>query len=227
MSTTAIVILLVILFIGALIFNIIERLEKSDTQNSLIAKFNNLDDFEASKGMISNDLKNGIAIDLKRNKLCILKNQEGNVYTNIYSYKDLLETEVLEDGIEVTKTARGSQLGGVLIGGLLLGGVGAVIGGLSGKKTNINKIYSIDLKIIVNDTASPMIIFNFFKSQEGKEKSSLEYKTNIQEAKEWNSLLSVLIKKADEDDIKNNSQIEKIVHNPSLSVADEIKKLKN
>jgi len=228
MSTTVIAILLIILFLGSLLFNIVLDTEKADTQKNLIDEFKKLENFEVSQAMISNDLKNGLAIDNRKNKFCILKNNEGNIHTTIYSYKDLLESEILEDGHGFTKTSRGSQVGGILIGGLVLGGVGAVIGGLSGKKNNIEKINSIDLKIIVNDTNSPMTIFNFFKSKEGEEKSSSKYKLNIQEAREWNSLLSVLIKKADEDDNKKSSLYveETISNNKSTSIADEILKLK-
>ena len=228
MSTTVIVVLLIVLFLGSLLYNIFVEVEKSDIQDILIDKFKKLENFEVSKGMISNDLKNGIAIDNKKNKFCILKNNDGNINTTIYTYKDLLESEILEDGQGTTKTSRGSQIGGVLIGGLVLGGVGAIIGGLSGKKTHIDKVNSIDLKVIVNDTNSPMIILNFFKSKDGEEKSTPTYKSNIREIREWNSLLSVLIKKADEDDSKNNIIEEEIksADNQLISVADEIIKLK-
>lgn len=168
-------------------------------------------------------------MDTKRNKFCILRNDDGIVTTTIYPCKDILESEILEDGQETTKTSRGSQLGGALVGGLVLGGVGAIIGGLSGKKTHTDKINSIDLKIIINDTNSPMIVFNFFKSlnTEGIEKSTTAYKQYIIKAREWNSLLAVLIKKADEDDNKNSMNLEADINNSkSVSIADEIMKLK-
>src|SRR5690625_2106720 len=45
---------------------------------------------------------------------------------------DIIESEVVVDSHTITKTARGSQIGGAAVGGVLLGGVGAIIGGLSG-----------------------------------------------------------------------------------------------
>ena len=212
----------------AVIAYIVIVANKSYKQRALIDEFAKLKNFDAHRGMISNDSKNGLAIDNKRNQICILKNDEDNIHTTIYKYKDLLESEILEDGESVTKTSRGSQLGGALLGGLALGGVGVLLGGLSGKQNNINTCNSIDLKIIVNDFNSPMIILNFFKSMFGIEKSMPQYKENINSAREWNSLLSVLIKKADEDDNKSTQKKIKDTNNKiSISVADEIIKLKS
>jgi hypothetical protein len=79
-----------------------------------------------------------------------------DAFFKIFSYRDILESEVLEDGHSVTKTSRSSQLAGTLVGGLLLGGVGAIIGGLSGKKTTHKKVTRIELKVVVNDTSHPI-----------------------------------------------------------------------
>ena len=217
---------LLISVVVILIFFIFAKIKRSNKQNTLIDKFKKIKNFELDRGMISNDLKKGIAVDNTKNKICILKNNKDSIDTIIYEYRDLLESEILEDGESVTKTSRGSQLGGALLGGMIFGGVGAVIGGLSGKKTHTDKVSSIDLKIIVNDINSPMIIINFM-SLPGAEKSTTTYKNNIQSAREWNSLLSVLIKKADKEDLENNKK--SIVDNKKqlVSLADEIIKLKS
>src|SRR3954463_9667577 len=49
-----------------------------------------------------------------------------------YSFDQIAAVEVQENGATVSTTNRGSQLAGAAIGGLALGGVGALIGGLSG-----------------------------------------------------------------------------------------------
>lgn len=54
--------------------------------------------------------------------------------------------------VENTRNLRNvRQIGGVVVGGLLLGGVGAIIGGLSGKTETSGKISRIDLRLIVNE----------------------------------------------------------------------------
>lgn len=169
-------------------------------KDHLFSKINELNDFEFSKHILSDDLNNGIFIDEKRNKICLVDNEKN---TNVYRYRDILEVEILEDGSSVTKMSRTSQVGGAILGGLILGPVGAIIGGLSGKKENINKVNRIDLKLIVNNTQSPLFIMNFLDSSNGEEKGNIIYKTSIQEAREWHSLISVLIKKADFEDNKD------------------------
>lgn len=70
----------------------------------------------------------------------------------MYSYWDILASEVIEEGGTVTRTQRSSQIAGTLIGGLALGGVGAIIGGLSGTtKTTKNDMVTPLLRVIVND----------------------------------------------------------------------------
>lgn len=119
-----------------------------------------------------------------------------------------------------------SQLGGTLIGGLALGGVGAIIGGLSGSKKQINTIKKIDLKLTVNNMKSPFIIINFFINTNGVKKTDSDYVKYYQDAQKWYSLVTILIKRA--DDIDNNKIISK--KTPAIdkiSIADEIIKLKD
>jgi hypothetical protein len=141
------------------------------------------------------------------------------------TYRDLLSSEVFEDNVTITKTARGSQLGGALIGGLALGGVGAIIGGLSGNKTSSDKVNRIDLRITVNRTGSPVHDINFM-NVEGK-KNGIIYKTAMKQTRHWHGLLGVLIKRADTEDIAQEGEL--VVENPKLlqkgSVADELTKL--
>lgn len=94
-----------------------------------------LDGFTPSQKVMDNDGNSGIAVDEGRKKVCLIKQSMGNIDLDVLTYRDILSSEIFENGVTITKTARGNQLGGALIGGLALGGVGAIIGGLSGKIT--------------------------------------------------------------------------------------------
>ena len=50
--------------------------------------------------------------------------------TIIFSYDEIIEYELLQDGEQITK----GSLGGAVVGGALLGGVGAIVGGNIGQK---------------------------------------------------------------------------------------------
>ncbi len=211
-----------------IMFSAMQSANKSSKQVLLNSYFDNLSDFAISNKITGQNGDTALAIDNKKYKVCLLVGKHPNVKSKIFNYNDILECEILEDGESITKTARGSQLGGMLIGGLALGGIGAIIGGLSGSKTNIDKVKSIDLKIVVNDVNEPMFILNFLNVKntldpnDGYKNNHPTYTNAIKSARYWHSLLKVLIKKADEEDEKK----ENIQSTQNLSIADELKKLK-
>lgn len=139
-------------------------------------------------------------------------------YTTLknYTYEDILEVEVLVDGETITKTSRGSQLGGALLGGVLAGGVGAVIGGLSGSTTSQEKVGSIQLKITVNDIKNPVILLKIFNTSTPWDKNDEELKQYSETAMEWQGLFSVIIKNGDKK-VEAKAETE--------NTSDEIRKL--
>ncbi|SCW57359.1 Short C-terminal domain-containing protein [Paenibacillus tianmuensis] len=144
----------------------------------------------------------------------------------LYKYSDILKSEILTDGISVTSTNRGSQLGGALLGGLLAGGVGALMGGLSGSTTSQEKVKKIELNVIVNDTANPIHKIAFLDSDfTSYAKDSHEYKDAYNTAYHCHQLIGVLIRQADEEDKQKETLA--ISNNPheNVSVADELRKL--
>ncbi len=86
-----------------------------------------------------------------------------------YSFKDIISFNILESSSKTplnqtfkTKTSTKSVLGRAVVGGLLLGGVGAIIGGATAKKTimpgqNINTNYYYVIVITVNSLSNPNI----------------------------------------------------------------------
>ena len=137
----------------------------------------------------------------------------------------MLSSEIFVDGETITKTARGSQLGGALIGGLALGGVGAIIGGLSGKTRSSEKVKRVDLRITVNSTKSPLHDINFMDI-EGK-KDGIVYKSAMDQARHWHGLIAVLIKMADNEDSSKEGfeSLSKEKGDSTASLADELSKL--
>lgn len=158
----------------------------------------------------------GLVIDEKRKKICLIDGISKDVEPKIIFYQDLLAVELLEDGETITKTVRSSQIGGVLIGGLALGGIGAVIGGLSGQTETTGKVGKIILRLIVNDMAKPIHEIYFLNLENGIGKKSIRYQDAIKKARHWHGLMEIVIKRADMENIVQTSQ---------NSVADEIKKL--
>lgn len=130
----------------------------------------------------------------------------------VYDYTDILEFELLEDGDSITK----GGLSRAITGGVLLGGVGAVVGGVTGKKKTKSVVNSLKIKITLNDINNPTIYIPIINSK--IKTSSFIYKTSYSFAQEILSTLSV---------ISENSDIDENVNNSSYSAADEILKFKN
>ncbi|MFG6565859.1 hypothetical protein ACGYLI_16705 [Sulfitobacter sp. 1A13421] len=76
----------------------------------------------------------------------------------------IIKAEVIQDGTQIAKTNRGSQAVGVAVGAIALGGVGALIGGLSGSSTTRSGIKKLSLRFTVDSTDEPSHEFTFYES---------------------------------------------------------------
>lgn len=87
----------------------------------------------------------------------------------IYAFSDIIEFSLSDNSIEVfspmiskTKTDSGSMVGRAIVGGVLTGGVGAIIGGVSAKKTTettggtSHTEHNYTLIITVNNLSHPI-----------------------------------------------------------------------
>jgi hypothetical protein len=137
----------------------------------------------------------GLAFDDKRQKLCLFSTANG-LPLKFVAASDIVSASIFEDGEVITSTNRGSQLGGAIVGGALFGGVGAVIGGLSGKTTATNKVTRVELRIVINDTKRPMHDVAFMSLSDPAQ-SGIYYPDASQLARHWHAILAVLIRRGD------------------------------
>lgn len=121
----------------------------------------------------------------------------------IYSFNDIMESEIVVDGNTIVKTSTTSTIGRAVVGGVLTGGVGAVIGGVTGKKSHNEMVNNIDLKICVNDSSNPFYKIRFLDTE--CKKGDFLYKTAYQNAERWHGIISTFIKQSELKEIKNES----------------------
>jgi hypothetical protein len=187
----AIVIIIVLIFCLLIYIGVSKGIEDGQ---QLSDKLKSLPDFNSEKLLLKNGdgrLK-GLSIDSVNRKICFIDG------TNLIvkQFKDVLEAELKIDGSTITKTSRGSQVLGVAVGstlGAIFGGVGvgAMIGGLSGSTQSIDKIKTISLQILVNDLTNPV--------HEITLTNLTAIKTALDEAKEWNGILKVILFQGEEE----------------------------
>lgn len=147
MEVRVLVTLVAVVFI-VLFFSSVKKLIKR--QEAIEGKIKSITGFTATQKFVNQDATSAIAIDEKSKRVCIVKAEGDDVKTKTIRHKDILSSEIFEDGQSIVKTVRSSQIGGAVVGGILLGGVGAIIGGLSGKKKNSDNVKRVDVRLTIN-----------------------------------------------------------------------------
>jgi hypothetical protein len=216
-----IIIIVLVVVIGTFIS--ISMTNKS--KEVMAAKIQAIPNFTPSQSFMGVDGRTGFAIDEKRAMLCLISKTDEFVSTRLVLYADIVSVELTEDGSSITKTSRSSQLGGALVGGVLLGGVGAVVGGLTGSTKTSQKIKNVNLRVVIDDTKSPLHNVSF-QNVEGA-RDGLIHNAALTQARHWNGLFDVVIRRADQARIRdvNVANPVEVKDKPSGSLADELKKL--
>lgn len=223
--------IIIILLVTLLFLAVINSSLKSKRKKTLInSHLNKVQEFTPSQVLLNSDITNGIAVDNNREKICIFSiSKKNKISSSIYHSQDILSVEIIEDGDCITSTARGSQVAGLAIGGVLLGGVGAVVGGLSGKKKESKKISQVDLNVTINKLSNPINTFSLLTLPSFRK--SEPYKTAIESAKKWEAIIAILIKRADmkmaEMKATDSSIVEKASEDAQLAMTENGKKVTN
>jgi len=122
METETIITLEILFIIISVWFIVTNAIKASDAQKKRIRltenAFSNLEEFNVDQKLIGAGGLSSLAVDESRKKICFIQCEKiGITFKKQYSFKDLLECEICEDGTTITKTSRGSQIGGALLGG--------------------------------------------------------------------------------------------------------------
>lgn len=130
-------------------------------------------------------------------------------YNEIFSYDDFVEFDVIEDGSSITK----GGLGRAVAGAALFGGVGAIVGGVTGGKKTKNVMNELRIKFVTRSPIFPEIYINILTNGNVKAGSLM-----------YNSYKGILQRILTELALMNDSLSN---HQPKESGADEIMKYKN
>ena len=135
---------------------------------------------------------------------------------DIFEYSNLLSFELLEDGQTITK----GGLGRAVVGGILFGGVGAIVGGVTGGKKSKGICNSMKLKITLRNAHIDTVYIPFITTE--TKTKSFTYKLAQDNAQSCISALEII---ADDNDTSKETTNVNVV-NMGVSEADEILKFK-
>ena len=131
---------------------------------------------------------------------------------DLYRYSQIVAFELLEDGESVTK----GGLGRAVVGGLLFGGVGAVVGGVTGAKKTKSICKSMQIKITLRNSPRQTEYLSFLAVE--TKTNSFIYQTAYKSAQDALSALQLAVDVADTSSAQTSTQ--------TASGADEILKYK-
>lgn len=153
--------------------------------------------FNYTDSYITQDFLSGIAINTENEKVAILTrhNNKSKFQLDEINFSDILESKVIEDNITVTKSSKGGLIGGAAVGSMVAGGVGAIIGGLSGNKVSRDSVLSMTLEIVVNDLSNPLHEIKFLYSPTPIKKDTVFYKQIHSDINKWHKTITVIMKR--------------------------------
>jgi hypothetical protein len=167
---------------------ILKEIEKEKQANSDIANF------VATRGV-------GKLIKFDDNAKKILFPKTLLTKARIYNYSELLGYEILEDGNTITK----GGIGSAVVGGALFGGIGAVVGGLTGGKKSKEVVRSLKVKIVLDNKVVPAEYIELLKTE--FKKDGFVYRAAKQEAEDIIAILTS-ISAENEKNQTNNSNVQ-------------------
>lgn len=133
----------------------------------------------------------------------------------IYDYSDILSYELIEDGNSISK----GGIGRALVGGALFGGVGAIVGGVTGHKTK-STCTRLQIKITLNSTINPIEYITLISTE--TKKSSFIYNSAYNVAQQILSMLEIICNNNSEKTLTTQDTVSKPIDD-----VDEILKYKN
>jgi len=195
---TFLIISVVVIFILGIAFTYNDGKKAEENKQQLI---NNISNVEYTKSYITDDGLRALLVNDYSKDLYIYQDND----LKIINYKDILQTEIMENSKVITQTSRSSQVAGTILGSITLGAAGALIGGLSASQKHSNKVKTLGLRIVVNDTSNPVKEFLIKEFDYYVPTESKEYKEFYDIAFEWFKTTEVLINQADKDDENKES----------------------
>ncbi|MGG7077594.1 DUF4428 domain-containing protein [Clostridium sardiniense] len=139
-----------------------------------------------------------LCVNDETKKWYIPTNKIGSIGPRIFKFSDLVSYEVLEDGDTITS----GGLGRAVAGGVLFGGVGAIVGGVTGKKRTKKLVKSLSVRVVVDTIERPYEIISLI-TKETKTNSST-YTKAMQDINEIVSVLEIISRQSENSQAVNN-----------------------
>lgn len=179
------------------------HIEKQQYREDKIIKLNKL---LSNKGIIKSqfyvdeDAKSGLVLDEKHKTISIIGE---NLKITTLPYSSIVESELVQDEVSVTKVNSSSLVGRSIIGGLAFGEVGSVVGAVTSNKTSHKEVKNIRLSLTVNNLDKPVHQIHFLNSKKPLKVNDIEYQEKYNNAYNWHKIFAIIIQRENQK-VNNN-----------------------
>jgi hypothetical protein len=189
-------------------------------------------EFPDSKIHISHNDSSFLVVDFSTDQILLgLQKIRGSIlaqeqpYRSVIPFAGIVKAEILRDGTQVASTNRVSQAIGAATGALAFGGVGAIIGGLSGSSTSSSGIKRLSIQITVDDPDKPIHEITFYETtrKKGGKRGEVFFDQGAQQVAEFAAHFEAAIRKADDKRVKASQN--KSISKSESSIADQVGEL--
>ena len=201
----------------------VANLAEKEKQNKikLREKIKSIDNFISTKTIESRDGSYILSFDDTNKKMAYVK----SYYLAVINYDEIKEIELINNNEVVSSKSTSKALGRAVVGGVLLGGVGAIIGGVTGGNKNQEYASSVLVKIKTNNPDRAILKIETFNA------NSMYSSARVRKDQVGWDVYKLGMSQAKDIELKVNSIIDDNIQDISLSkhvtpsLADEILKL--
>ncbi|WP_108836318.1 SHOCT domain-containing protein [Tateyamaria sp. Alg231-49] len=224
------VIIFVVIAVVVIVIVIIFVISQEQKINSLRTELEN--EFPEAKIHVSHNDSSFLVVDFRKEKMVVgLQKARGTIlaqeqpYRSEIPFSGIVKAEVLKDDTQVASTNRGSQALGAAVGAVAFGGVGAIIGGLSGSSTSSSATKRLSIQITVDDPQEPLHEVTFYETErkEGGKRGEMFFDQGAQQVAEFAAHIEAAVRKA--DGAKPNSAFPPTASKGNTSVTEQIGEL--
>jgi hypothetical protein len=173
---------------------------------------------------IASDAQTAFAVDENARKICLATAGEPPI-VSVVPYGEVLEVDLLEDGVVLSRAARASRLRGVMLSGTDVRPIDVPRSGLTvttpPQPVAPGKVRSLQLRLNVNDVQTPLHVVNFLNLETARTDSN--YMRMMNEARGWFNWFAQVIEQAEQQ--APNATTAAATAGGTASLADELAKL--
>jgi hypothetical protein len=198
---------IIFIVIAVVVIAVIVGISQGQKVNDLRKELEN--EFPGAKVHVSHNDNSFLVVDFETDLLVVgLQKVRGTIlaqeqpYRSEVPFSGIVKAEVLKDGTQVASTNRGSQALGAAVGAVAFGGVGAIIGGLSGSSTSSSGTKRLSIQITIDDASKPIHEVTFYETErkKGGKRGEMFFDQGAQQVAEFAAHIEAAMRKASKEE---------------------------